>query len=164
MIPYGGVNQAYFAAIVLVNPPVGSKPLELSATVFRDRSRQVTLLDPEGKPVVGAESQGMTEFPWDFETRLRTATFRVTKLHPDHSRRILFIKEDRKLIGFLLARENGVSPYTVRMEPWGVVKGRVVDENGKPITATGPYAARARIGNIYGTRRSQDRRVTADTL
>ncbi len=83
----------------------------------------------------------MTEFPWDFETRLRTATFRVTKLHPDHSRRILFIKEDRKLIGFLLARENGVSPYTVRMEPWGVVKGRVVDENGKPITATGPYAA-----------------------
>jgi hypothetical protein len=141
MIPYGGVNQAYFAAIVLVNPPVGSKPLQLSTTVFRDSPRQVTLLDPDGKPVVGCQSQGMTEFPWDFETRLRTSTFPITKLHPDHGRRITFVKEDRKLIGFLLARGDSVAPSIVRMQPWGLVTGRILDENGKPAAATELSAA-----------------------
>ena len=42
------------------------------------------------------------------------------------------MKEDRKLIGFLLARGDGDAPYTVRMQPWAAVTGRVVDEQGKP--------------------------------
>ena len=138
---YGGVNQSYFAAIVLVNPPVGSKALQLSTTVFHDRPRQATLLDPDGKPVVGCQSQGMTEFPWDFETRLRASTFPITKLHPDHGRRITFVKEDRKLIGFLLARGDSVAPSIIRMQPWGLVTGRILDENGKPVAATGLSAA-----------------------
>ena len=37
---------------------------------------------------------------------------------PDRRRRITFVKEDHKLIGFLLARGDGDTPYTVRMRPW----------------------------------------------
>src|SRR5207237_5989356 len=58
--------------------------------------------------------------------------FPITGLHPDRVRRITFVKEDRKLIGFLLARGDGDTPYTVRMQPWATVTGRVVDEQGKP--------------------------------
>src|SRR5262249_12648343 len=53
---YGGagLDQHDYAAIVLVNPAEGAGPLQLAATVVRDKPRQVILLDPEGRPVVGA--------------------------------------------------------------------------------------------------------------
>ena len=84
------------------------------ATVSRDKPRQVSLVDPDNKPVMGATSEGLTFFPWDHEPRLRAASFPVTKLHPDRLRRITFVQEDRKLIGFLGARGDGEAPYTVR--------------------------------------------------
>ena len=127
-----GLDQHDYAAIVLVNPAEGAKPLELAATVVPDKPRQVTLLDPEGRPVVGAKTTGLTYHPWDDEPTLRAATFPITGLHPDRARRITFVKEDRKLIGFLLARGDGDAPYTVRMQPWAAVTGRVVDEQGRP--------------------------------
>jgi hypothetical protein len=131
---YGGgwLDQHDYAAIVLVNPAEGAKPLELAATVVPDEPRQVTLLDLEGRPVVGAQSTGLTYFPWDREPVLRAATFPITGLHPDRARRITFVKEDRKLIGFLLSRSDSDAPYTIRMRPWAVVTGRVVDEQGRP--------------------------------
>jgi hypothetical protein len=50
IIAYGLTDQHDYAAIVLMNPPVASKPLELSATVVRDKPRKVTILDPEWYP------------------------------------------------------------------------------------------------------------------
>jgi hypothetical protein len=41
-------------------------------------------------------------------------------------------KDDPKLIGFLLAHGDGDAPYTVRMQPWATVTGRLVDERGNP--------------------------------
>ncbi len=131
-------DQHDYAAILLVNPPEGSKPLDLSATVVRDVPRQVTILDPEGKPVVGVQTRGLTAHPWDHEPPLRAARVPVTKLHPTRSRRITFLKEDRKLIGCLLARGDGEEPYTVRLKPWATVTGRIVDENGNPLEQKQP--------------------------
>jgi hypothetical protein len=131
------LDQHEYAAIVLVNPPENSGPLELTATVSRDKPRQCSLVDPDNKPVMGATSEGLTFFPWDQEPRLRAASFPVTKLHPDRLRRITFVQEDRKLIGFLGARGDGDAPYTVRMQHWGTVTGRIVDENGKALTPAG---------------------------
>lgn len=131
-----GIDQHDYTAIVLINPALDSGPLELSATVVRDTPRRVSLIDADGKPVMGVETQGMTFHPYDTEPPLRAASFSLTGLHPDRVRRITFRKDDRQLIGFLLARGNGDTPYTVRMQPWGTVTGRIVDENGKPSTAT----------------------------
>ena len=109
---YGGawVDQHDYAAIVLVNPAEDAKPLELAATVVPDKPRQVTLLDPDGRPVVGAKTTGLTYHPWDHEPVLRAATIPIVGLHPDRTRRFTFVKEDRKLIGFLLARGDGDAP------------------------------------------------------
>jgi hypothetical protein len=60
------------------------------------------------------------------------------------SRRITFIKEDRKLIGFLLARGDSDTPYTVRLQPWATVTVRIVDENGDPL----PAKAHPARGNV----------------
>ncbi|MDR3620991.1 MAG: sigma-70 family RNA polymerase sigma factor [Paludisphaera borealis] len=143
--------QECYAAIVLVNPPLGSKPLELSATVARGRPRRVTLVDTEGRPVVGASPEGLTEHPGDYEPPLRASTFPLTRLHPGRVRRMTFVKEDRKLVGSLLARGDGDAPYTVVMQPWATVTGRFVDLLAKPPEEKGtPFLdmdARSRIAD-----------------
>jgi hypothetical protein len=123
---------------VLVNPPVGSKPLELTAAVARDKPRPISIVDSAATPVVGVTTQGLTFHPWDTEPRLRSASFLLTKLHPDRVQRITFIEEKRGLIGFLMARGNGHTAYTVRMQPWAIVTGRLLDENGQPFPTQGP--------------------------
>ncbi len=131
----GWTDQHDYAAIVLVNPARNSASLELSAVVVNDKPRRVSLIDPEGQPVVGVQTEGLTFHPWDAEPVLRAASFPLTKLHPDRARRITFVKEDRRLIAFLMARGDGETPYTVRMQPWGTVTGRLLDENGKQLSA-----------------------------
>jgi hypothetical protein len=157
-ILYGGgpslAMQEDYAAIVLVNPAEGSKPLELSATVSPPRPRMVTLVDPDGRPFVGATSRGMTFYWSDQEPRLRASTFPLTKLHPGRSRRITFFDEDRKRIGFLMARGDGDSPYVVRLEPWAAVTGRLVDERGSPVAFDGPGTGNpgpASLGSAVGS-------------
>lgn len=129
MTDRGWEDQRDYAAIVLINPSPDSGPLELTATVVPDRPRQVSLIDPDGKIVDGAWIQ----YPSFWESLYRTGTFSLTRLHPDRVDRITFLKDDRKLIGFLAARGDREEPYTVRMQPWSTVTGRVVDENGKPV-------------------------------
>ena len=164
---YGWSDQHDYAAIVLVNPAGDSKPLEpsatlkdivkrtseivpsdsklmeLSATLFEDTPRMVTLLDPEGKPAVGVDTQGLTYHPWDAEPRLRASTFPLTKLHPDRVRRIKFLKEDRMWIGFLLAKGDAETPYTVQLQRWASITGRILDKNSRPIFSMGPQGKEA---------------------
>jgi beta-lactamase regulating signal transducer with metallopeptidase domain len=170
------VSQRDYTAIVLVNPPPNSGPLQLSATVVRDRPRRVSLIDPGGKPVIGAEVHEY--IPWPAftpgtlkpaltraqtpHTTLRAASFPLTGLHPDRVRRITFLKEDRQLIGFLRARGDGQAPYTVRMQPWGTVTGRIVDENGQALPIGRPKRGWTEppalsISNVNGEDEAGDR-------
>lgn len=128
----GRVDQNDYAAIVLVNPPAGSGPLELTATVVRDRPRRVSLVDPAGQPVVGVDSR-MRWPRGETHEDLRAATFLLPRLHPDRVKQMTFFKADRKLIGMLVARGDTDAAITVRMEPWGVLTGRLVDANAAPL-------------------------------
>jgi hypothetical protein len=131
----GWVRQDNYAAIVLVNPATDSGPLKLTATIVKGTPRQVSLMDDAGRPVVGVETQGMTPDEYDYEPPLRAASFPLLKLHPQRFRRITFVKEDRQLIGFLLARGDGDSPYEVRMQPWATITGRLLNDEGRPFKA-----------------------------
>lgn len=130
------INQHDYAAIVLVNSPRDSKPLELSATLIKDKPRRVSLVDVDGKPVVGAKTAGLTFHPHDDEPPLRSDTLLLTGLNRDHPQRITLIEEKRQLIGELMARGDAETPYIVVMKPWGTVTGQILDENGKPMKAS----------------------------
>jgi hypothetical protein len=127
----GAIRQNNYAAIVLVNPTPDSPPLELSAIVKKGTPRQVTLVDAKGQPIIGVKTDGLTDY--GSEPPLRAATFPLFKLHPERDRRIIFQHEVRKLTGYLVARGDGDSPYTVTLQPWATIKGRLVDETGNPL-------------------------------
>src|SRR5205823_206707 len=130
--------QNEYAAIVLVNPPANSGPLELSATVVKDKPRRVSLVDPDGKPVVGAQTEIAQGNLQPQRITLRSSSLLLTGLHPDRVRRITFLREDRQLIGFLLERGDGETPSTVRMQPWSTITGRLVDANGNALPIRKP--------------------------
>ena len=134
----GPVAQSLYEAIVLVNPPADSPPLELTARLRRDRPITVHLVDPEGNPVVGVQAVGLTQAPlrpniYESALPLRSATFPLRRLPPDLTRRVYLHHEDRKLIGFLPAHAAMAGPVTVRMRRWATLRGRFLDGDGRPL-------------------------------
>jgi RNA polymerase sigma factor (sigma-70 family) len=148
--------QDDYEAIVLVNPPANSGPLELTATVLRDKPRQVSLIDPDGKPVEGATML----FSNGHGPELRGASFPLIRLHPDRVSRRTFVMRDRKLIAYLEARGDADTPFTVRMQPWAKLTGRLLDENGKPLNG----ARVSLVGDLGGYQVAANGRFELDEL
>ncbi len=121
-----GLPQAQFAAIVLVNPPADSGPIAAEATVGRDRKREVRVLGPDGEPLAGVTAEGEGA-----EATTTPGVATVSGLTPMRPKRFYFRHPGRKLVGFLLARGDEAGPYTVRLQPWGTVAGRLVDAEGR---------------------------------
>jgi hypothetical protein len=67
------------------------------------------------------------------EPPMRTSVFPLRGLHVVRGKRLTFFDEDRRLIGFLLARNDDDTPYTVVMKSWATASGRIVDEKGNGI-------------------------------
>ena len=133
VISQGAVHQSEFAAIVLVNPPKDSGPLELSAKILPGTPLHGTVVGPDGKPITGIKTEGITPRAYDGERALRSANFTIRSLHPKRTRRVLFFEEERQLIGFLLVKGEDRTPVTVRMQPWSTITGRILGPDGKPL-------------------------------
>ncbi len=142
------IRQSDHEAILLINPSVDAPPLELTATLLRDRPIPITLVDAKGQPVVGAEASGLTTDPAGPNSResqfpLRTASFALRRLPIGSHRRITFQHEDRRLIGFLMPDAGDAGPRKVLMKPWATLTGRLLDEEGQPLTTPDDNLPRA---------------------
>jgi RNA polymerase sigma factor (sigma-70 family) len=123
----GGMPQSQFSAIVLVNPPEDSGPIAAEAMLERDPRREVRVLGPDDKPQAGVTAEGEGAEPTK-----TPGVMTVSGLNPVRPKRFLFRHAGHKLVGFLLARGDEAEPYTVRLQPWGTIAGRLVDEQGQP--------------------------------
>jgi hypothetical protein len=63
---------------------------------------------------------------------LKSEKFTVKALKPGETRRVLFLHDGKGLAGSLLIRSDEKGPFTVKLEPWGVVTGRLLSAQGKP--------------------------------
>jgi RNA polymerase sigma factor (sigma-70 family) len=90
------------------------------------------LVGPDFKPLKGATAAGL-----GFQSGaqlLKTEAFTVLNVDPQTERTIAFLHKDRKLIGHRVLRGDKKGPLLVRLQPWGTLTGRILDDQGKPVS------------------------------
>jgi len=124
-------DQHVFAEI---NPAAGTREVALDLQVDPGRSVSGTVVGPDDQPVRGSvEIRTLDVFQGPQQPPMDSSTF-VVKGLPSGRYRLDFIHSGRKLAGSLALRGDEKESLTVKLQPWGTVVGRVVDEEGKPRT------------------------------
>jgi RNA polymerase sigma factor (sigma-70 family) len=124
-------DQHVFAEI---NPAAGTQEITLELQADPGRTVRGTIVGPDGQPVVGGvEIRSLDVFQGAQQTPWNAATFEVKGL-PSGRYRLDFFHAGRKLAGSLVLKGDETGQLTVKLEPWGTLVGRVVDEAGEPRT------------------------------
>ena len=95
------------------------------------RTLTLTAVDPEGKPIGGTKAFGLTDMGGG-EYEQESPSFEVRSLDPAKPRRVRITHAGRKLVGSVELKGDETSPITVRLQPWGTIIGRIVDDDGNP--------------------------------
>jgi RNA polymerase sigma factor (sigma-70 family) len=121
----------YHALIeVDLDPKAESATVDLQ--VDPGRSLEVAIVDPEGRPIGGTRASGLRDlFPGTFSPQEAT-TLQVRSLASGKPRRVTVTHSGRRLIGSIYLKGDETGPLTLRLQPWGEVAGRVVDDEGRP--------------------------------
>ena len=121
-----------FNAVFETNFSPGTESATRDVQVDPGRTVTVRVEDAEGRPVGGTKASGTTELFGTSEFDQPTAEVVVRALAPGSPRRVTVIHQGRSLIGSVLLRGHEEGPVTLKLAPWGVVAGRVVDDEGRP--------------------------------
>jgi hypothetical protein len=127
----GQLAISKYHALALTNPPDKARTWGLNLSLQTAQTLQGKVLGPDGQPLNGVKVVGLTALR-DGEM-LEGASFTVTGLNA-HGARVLFFQHHGKKLGKVVTvRANMPQPVTVKLEPCGTVKGRLVDGRGKPM-------------------------------
>ncbi len=112
----------------------GPTDVELTRDIELDpgRTLRATALDPEGRPLAGSTGSGLGSVGYFGNRTLDSPDFQVTGVDRRRPRLLFLWHEGRKLAGSAPLLGDEPDPLTVRLQPWGVVTGRLVDEEGRP--------------------------------
>jgi protocatechuate 3,4-dioxygenase beta subunit len=130
-----GVN-----AYRVIEVPADAKSLTCDIQVDPGRTATGTVLGPDGKPLSGVMVLGLTAV-WPRPTTLKSAAFTVHALDAHETREVFFVHRERKLAARVTVRSDGKDAVTVRLEPWGTLTGRILDEEGQPLAGVDLYLA-----------------------
>ena len=90
------------------------------------------VVDPEGNPIGGTMAAGIGDVYWYGEYLQESSTIEVRALDPSRPRRVTITHAARKLVGSVYLKGDETGPLTLRLQPWGTITGRIVDDDGKP--------------------------------
>ncbi len=129
--PYYVIPTNYHV-IAAIDPPPGAETLTCDLAVDSGRTMTGTVLGPDRAPLSGALAFGLYDMEyWEHEP-LKTERFTLNSLRPGKPRLLQFVHADKKLAGWLVVQGAEDASPVVKLEPWGVVTGRLVDEDGQP--------------------------------
>jgi RNA polymerase sigma factor (sigma-70 family) len=127
----------HYHTLVEINPAKDAKTLECPVILDPGLTLKGTVLGPDNRPLAGARVHGLKSYYasgyWQNEP-LPTAAFTVHGMRKDKPRNLIFLHEKKKLAGSLVVRGTEKGPLTVKLRPWSVVTGRLVDDGGQPLT------------------------------
>jgi RNA polymerase sigma factor (sigma-70 family) len=128
----GGCLIADYHVLAEVKPDPEAAVTTLDLQVDPGRSLTIHVVDPEGQPLGGTKASGLTDLFWSIAYQQDSPTIEVHALDPSKPRRVTITHEGRKLVGSVHLKGDEAGPLTIRLQPWGVVTGRIIDEDGQP--------------------------------
>ena len=105
-------------------------------------TRTVRVVDSEGRPLAGARIKLQPRVS-NLSEPQRTAEFQVEALRLDEARPLIAFHEGLKLAGSVNVHANQEGITELKLLPWGILVGRLVDDDG---------AARANVDILYSER------------
>jgi RNA polymerase sigma factor (sigma-70 family) len=120
-------------ALLLLEPGDKETGLVKNATLEPAQERKGRVVGPDGQPLTGVTVGGLSSV-WHVSQTLKGDEFTVRGLNPRAPRQLFFHHKDKNL-GFFLKElpEEKSGPLTIKLEPCGSVRGRMVDGDGQPI-------------------------------
>jgi RNA polymerase sigma factor (sigma-70 family) len=115
-----------------INLDPKAETAELDLQVDPGRAIAVTPIDPEGRPVAGTMAMGVSDLYSTSEYPQDSSTIEIVGLDPSSPRRLTVAHRGRKLIGSVYLKGAEAGPLSIRLEPWGTIVGRIVDDDGRP--------------------------------
>jgi RNA polymerase sigma factor (sigma-70 family) len=128
-----------YDALVEINLDPQAETAELDLQVVPGRTIAVTPVDPEGRPVAGTKASGIDDMGTEYPQP--SPTIEIHAIDPSRPRRVIVIHASRKLIGSVYLKGDETGPLTIRLQPYGTITGRIVDEDGRPRGGLGIMSA-----------------------
>jgi hypothetical protein len=121
-----------YNAIARIDPAKGAESVHRDVTLDPGRTFTGTVLGPDGKPLPGVRSFGLSGWDgWEREA-MKAAEFKVLGFNPRRPRDVLFQHLEKGLVGEAQPPKDEGGSVTVRMEPGAAVAGLLVDADGQP--------------------------------
>jgi hypothetical protein len=127
---YCNVRDYNVVAEINLDPKAETATVDLQ--LDPGRAIAVTPIDPEGRPVAGTVATGVGDLFPGIESPQASPTIAIHGLDPSRPRRVTVTHGGRKLIGSIELKGDEASPVTLRLQPYGTITGRIVDDDGQP--------------------------------
>jgi hypothetical protein len=125
------VSASQFHAVAAVDLDPKAETATQDLQVDPGRSLTIHVVDPEGRPLGQTRAEGVSPYSAG-EDEQDAPTIEVRALEPSKPRRVTITHPGRKLVGSIVVKGDEAGPLTVRLQPWGTLTGRIVDEDGRP--------------------------------
>src|SRR5262249_17609725 len=116
----------------LIKPPPGTDTITCDVELERGKTGTRTVAAPDDRPLAGATVLWLTALGGDAHL-LKDASVTAQTLNPARPRTVAFVHKERKLAAQVALRGDEKGPLTVKLEPWGAVAGRALDDEGNPL-------------------------------
>jgi RNA polymerase sigma factor (sigma-70 family) len=130
-----------YHTVAEINLDPKTETVELDLQIEPGRTIVVTAVDSEGRPVAGTIATGVSDGQSSTEFPQPSPTIEIYALDPSRPRRVIVTHAGRKLIGSVFLKGDETGPLTIRLQPYGTVTGRIVDEDGRPRGGLGIMSA-----------------------
>jgi protocatechuate 3,4-dioxygenase beta subunit len=130
--PYWLGFTSNFNAIAKVDPAKGAESAKRDVTIDPGWTFKATVLGPDGKPMIGAQSFNLNmSHTWD-RVPMKTAEFTggFNSVHPYD---IVVRKLEKGLVGVAKPPKQNGGAVAVEMQAGAIATGRLVDSAGKPL-------------------------------
>ncbi|HEY7154360.1 MAG TPA: sigma-70 family RNA polymerase sigma factor [Gemmataceae bacterium] len=130
---YRGTNslQGNFCKVLEIKP--GETLVKQDILLERASALAVTIQDAEGHPLSGVWTMGIGPENWRHPVQIEGDSCSAYEVEASKPRLMVFFHPSRKLAGSLTLKGDEKQPVVVKLGSVGVIKGQLLDTNGKPL-------------------------------